>query len=245
MTHFRFLVPTLPLKIALLVWISARCSLNHIALSIGTPALVLTSAILMPQQDGSNPNYTHAATDPKPLSLEGIKQGTAWSDLQSLLINANPPHSRDENDLKPFINTLVAQYGSLSIKGMCVATYQAGYFPWMLRQHFSPSEIYIVDTAGLNNRSMAFRKGPRNATGLEDSLRIDLLIQNENRDLISSCHGKLPDMVYVFRTSDEEAKNYTSAGYSLAWRRPEAVVFMKNEMFNLWKARLPLDTPLQ
>lgn len=235
MTHFRFLVPTLPLKTALFVWITAHSATRNISLSIGGPALLLALVALIPGQKGVNPNYAHTSTHPKAISLESINPRTAGRDLQDAMIDATPPHSRDKEDLEPFIEYLAASYASKPIKPLCFATYQFGYFPWLFRQTFSPPEIYLVDTIGLNNRSMALRKGPRNSIGLEDGTRIDRLIQNRDPDLIAACHGKLPDIVYTLGTSEEEAENYRASGYLLVWRRPEAVVYMQKELFHSWK----------
>lgn len=242
MTHFRFLVPTLPLKIALILWLCARYATQKSSYSVGASAFLIGLIALTPEQNGVNPNYSHTSTEPKPISLENINPGTAGSDFQSAMIDATPPHSRDNRDLKPFIDHLAVKYSSSPIKSICVATYQAGYFPWLLRQRFSPAEIYLVDTIGLNNRSMALRAGSRNSIGLEDGMRIDRLIHNRNGALIEACHGKLPDLVYTLGTSNEEAENYRVSGYFLAWRRPEAVVYMKEELFHLWKAEALLST---
>lgn len=246
MTHFRFLVPTLPLKIALLVWITAHCATRNILFSIGGPALLLAFVAVIPGQKGVNPNYAYASTNPKPISFEKINPSTAGTDLQSLMIDATPPHSRDQKDLKPFIDLLATKYPSKFIQPICVATYQAGYFPWLLRQKFTPFEIHIVDTIGLNNRSMALREGSRNSLGLENGTRIDRLIQQQDRHLVAACGGKLPDMIYTLSTITEETDNYHASGYLLIWRRPEAVIYVKQELFDWLRTNnsSPLLSPL-
>jgi hypothetical protein len=227
MSHFRFLVVTLPLKAILFSYMGERF-LEGTRVRIPVIFIVFSGLALLPSQSGQHPVF-HAFSQPKPIQLADIPI-FSLHDLQSQMIFASAPHSRDERDLRPFIENELPKFVGKGKKPLCIATYQGGYFPYLLRQYFSSKEVYIVDCLGLINRSMALRQGFHTPIGLGDGTHIDKLIMRHDPDLFALCGGERPDLVYSLYVTPIQLQNFFRAGYQLIWSRPEAVVLKRDDL---------------
>lgn len=223
MGYYRFLAPTLPIKILLLVWaVAYLCKPGRAAHVTATVVVVLLSlAGLQLTQSGKNPNYPGAVADPNPLWR--IAEISNLQEMQRRIILASPPHARDERNLRPFITSVLPRMLQQG-RPLCIATYQAGYFPWMMRETMGAEAVRIADTLGLSNRIVAQRPGRRDSLGLRDGFSIDLLIHDREPTLLALCRG-VPDLVYVLHAPVSMRANMARMGYRLVWDRPGAVVF--------------------
>jgi hypothetical protein len=226
MTHYRFLVPTLPIKAALFGWLAGYVSSTNTRRHF---LLLATAAGLFefPSQAGNNPNFGFLS-QPTAVELRQVEFSSLGA-LQRQMILANQPHRRDESGIRPFIEEEMASYVRTASRPLCLATYQMGYFPWLLRQRFGPNEVYLVDTLGLNNRSMAMRPSGKNSLGLVDGTRIDSLVARQDQQLTKACGSRLPDLVYMLFATRAQDESLTSAGYQLIWHRDGAVVYVRRQ----------------
>ncbi len=222
MTQFRFVVTTIPLKAILLSSLLGSRRFYPSTRKIAVIPYFLAICIL-PWQSGENPNIP-IPSEPDPIALRDIDL-TSLSGLQAQIINSSQINRRDSNSIKLFIETKLGSIVDRSHDRICFATYQAGYFPWILRDHFSADQIYIVDTLGLNNRLIAKREAAKSPIGVVDGLRIDDLIIKKNKELFSLCGGKKPDLIYLLKESDAVIDRYISEGYKVIWKDPGAIVF--------------------
>lgn len=224
MTHYRFLVPTIPLKAVILAYLAGRFLVTT-RLQVCGLGVMACGVVLLPGQDGSNPNFRFFS-QPTSVALMDLA-AHSLSKLQEQMIMANQPHRRDELGIRPFIETQLEAFVPAAGSTLCLATYQSGYFPWLLRTRFDVQQIYVVDTFGLNNRRMALRYGAKDSLGLIDGQRIDLLVMQGNSELIEVCGAKLPDLIYMLFATRAEDRNLVAAGYQLIWQREGAVVYAR------------------
>lgn len=229
MSHYRFLAPTLPLKVVLLTWIVGKgySYFNNSDRPVSRFIIYSFIALAMLQmfQAVRNPNYTENLITPNLIwpILPMAGQKFSLGQLQQQLILANPPHARDEINLRPFVANHLPTL-LRSDRPLCIATYQAGYFPWMVRETLGPERIRIADTLGLNDRISSIRPGPRDSLGIVDGFNIDLLIEQREPTLMTLCQG-FPDLVYVLNASSSMRERMFALGYKLVWDKPGAVVF--------------------
>jgi hypothetical protein len=220
MSYYRFLAPTLPLKIILLIWAVARCCPRGRSAFLATVAL---SLLVVGQlfQSGRNPNYPDFVAEPA--WLWPLPATVDLAQLQRMILLASPAHARDERELRPFVATSLPALLPAG-RPLCIATYQVGYFPWMVRERLGPGQVRIADTLGLNDRIAARRPGPRNPFGVLDGFAIDRLLQAGEPTLFRLCGGQ-PDLVYVLQAPPVMRANMAALGYRLVWDRPGAVIF--------------------
>lgn len=222
MTHFRFAVTTIPLKAILLAVLIATMDFSRLVLRMAMIPYVLAIAIL-PWQCGDNPNYP-IPSNSRPTPLSTLNLGSL-SGLQAQMIESSQIYRRDSTSIKLFVETRLKPIVDHLGGKVCFATYQAGYFPWVLRDRFSPEQVYVIDTMGLNNRLMAKRSTAKSSVGVIDGARIDILVKDQNKELFSLCGGKKPDLIYILWANDEVIQKYIEEGYSVIWKDAGAVVF--------------------
>ncbi len=189
----------------------------------GVPGHLALSLLVVGQlfQSGRNPNYPDFVAEPA--WLWPLPATADLAQLQRIILLASPAHARDERELRPFVATSLPALLPAG-RPLCIATYQVGYFPWMVRESFGPGQVRIADTLGLNDRIAARRSGPRNPFGVLDGFAIDRLLQAGEPTLFRLCAGQ-PDLVYVLQAPPAMRANMTALGYRLVWDRPGAVIF--------------------
>jgi hypothetical protein len=223
MTHYRLLVPALPLKL-----LASFCGVMYLPsplkLRLALTGVICLSFTLLHTQSGLNPNYPYLSTaTPVPWATVRLDNMNA---LQTQMENSSQPHRRDIENLLPFIETqlqpLLASHGPL-----CIVSYQMGFFPWKLRQHFTPEQILIVDTMGLNNRLISSIPGPRDSLGLQEGSHIDQMLLKHPDTLSRLCEGRAPELVYQITANPKEIFNMAQMGYHPIWEKPNAVIFSR------------------
>lgn len=223
MEYSRFIAPITPeLNILLLLSILELCNrLQATPRAIAATSVILLSTSLAQLGTWKNPEIKNCArplTMDKPYSLTTISEHT---------IAGNCAHGRDIANLKPFIDHELPRILQTDHSPLIVASYQAGFFPYFLRQRFAPNEVIFIDTVGLTDGVTARLPGKRTARGLTAGGRIDLALRGEAGALSEYLKAWPPSLIYVLDAGPEMRENLSFLGYQPILDKPGTVIFYK------------------
>jgi hypothetical protein len=233
MEYFRFLVPTIPLKILLLVN-ATTVALNRLALRGALPlrtetlqwvivfficAAAASQQTYAPIIAGDDLNCAAPLTDVNVSQLTPIL-------IEEQLISHNCTQARDEVAILPFIREELPSYVR-RVGQVRIASSQAGYVPYHIREYFSPQSVFFIDTLGLATRNIAQIDARKSVYGVHDGDEIDQILAGHAGKLSASVLRMKPNMVYLLGATPERRENFKKLGYTLVWDRPNAAVFFK------------------
>lgn len=224
MEYFRFEVAVIPLQNVLVFRMISAMSRNLPQIVVRKGILVSVFVLLSFTQIGRAGNL-YAGNCAKPLGKEVWAAGI--DGISQHLILGNCAHSRDWNAIKPFIDKKLPELLSESGGHLTVASYQAGFFPYFLRQKYSSNEIWFIDTMGLNDIAIARLPGRKSNTGHFDGTRIDLALAGKSGALSEFLEKQPPNMVYLLSADNDVRENFSALGYRVVWDEPGAVVFFR------------------
>lgn len=222
MEYHRFLVPTLGLKMLLLVMLGEKL---HAMLASHSRRLAWTSAvIILFLAVASELRYRSPQDCSTRLSIDFL--GKFLDHPNDTTINLNCAHQRDGYAIRPFIDRELPKY--LAQKGhLTIVTYQGGYFPYFLREKFSPRDITLVDTTGLLNLEIARVEGEKIPTGNKYLDDIPAILSGEVPGLSERVSRYQPNMIYMLGDSETHQARLKAIGFDRILQAPGAVVYLK------------------
>lgn len=230
MEYYRFMVPTMPLKILLLVN-SIAGLLTRLTIKNGTP----TTAAALPVGVvllcvGAAFQQTFVPASPgncaSPLSSGGLS-ALSLTAIENELIQHNCALGRDQEAVLPFIRNELPRYVQ-RVGQVRVASVQAGYFPYQIREEFSSDKVFFIDTLGLATREVALTAGTKARIGIADGRHLDKVLAGKAGRVSDVVLGMHPNMVYLIRATPDVCGSLAKLGYALVWNRPHALVFFKD-----------------
>lgn len=225
MEYSRFIVPIIP-TLNVLVLLAILKLGNHLRRSpqfVTTTSVLLSITCLTQIATWKNIDIKNCAS---PLSLHQL---SSLELLSRHTIAGNCAHGRDLANLKPFIDQELPLIRQAHPSPLIVASYQAGFFPYFIRQRFTPEEVLFIDTVGLTDGVTAQLPGKRTARGLTAGGRIDLALRGESGALSEYLQTRPPALVYVLDADTDMRRNFAGLGYRIVLDKPGAVVFHKPE----------------
>lgn len=239
MEYYRFLAPTVPLKnvllavLALPLWTGVVVGRGRQILGGVLVAVFVLAQQWMPSRTPLTVNKN--CSSPLPLGqprlvLENLFTGATW---------LNCAHRRDNFSVVPFVREELRKYVPPD-RPLTVVTYQAGYFPYLVRKYFGPDEVYFLGTPGLINRRIAVLPVPKDFLGLKGASRPDWILAGKAGPLSEAIDPEGPVLVYVLHANPVEARNYEAMGFRRVWSGAGADVFYienRTPLFGAGKAR--------
>ncbi|MDG4550142.1 MAG: hypothetical protein P9F19_12200 [Candidatus Contendobacter sp.] len=224
MEYHRFLVPTLALKMLLLVMLGEKL-LALTPPSYRRPAS-FAAAILLVLVVAGEWRYRAPQDCSTRLTLDFF---TKFLDHPNdATIGLNCAHQRDGYAIRPFIDQELSKY--LAQQGhLTIVTYQGGYFPYFLRERFSPREITLVDTTGLLNLEIAKVEGEKIPTGNKYLDDIPAILGGEVPGLSERVLRYRPNMIYMLADSEAGQAKLKAIGFERIHQAPGGVVYLKTD----------------
>jgi len=245
MGFYRFLAPTIPLKNIVLFalvfrltdatnqWFTRLATVianSDVMKAIARPGLAI---VIVTQQLATGVTYAWIPAGNCSKRLSEMNRFTSIEEMNLAVMELNCAYRRDITDLQPFIdgelNRYLAKYGRI-----VVISYQAGYFPSMLRQRYTTEQVYFIDSMGLSDKALAILPGEKNFLGNADGYRIDRVLRGEAGQLSTAVLAHHPNMVYMLQASRLERDNLVELGFDVVWDRPGAVIFFSKG--NIWRS---------
>ena len=222
MEYHRFLVPTLGLKMLLLVMLGEKlhamtpAPFRRLASFAATILLVLTIA--------SEWQYRSPRDCSARLTLEFWPEFLERPNDATIALNC--AHQRDSKGIRPFIAQELPRY--LAQQGhLTIVTYQGGYFPYFIREQFSPREITFVDTTGLLNLEIARVEGEKIPTGNKHLDDIPAILAGGIPGLSEQVARYHPNMIYLLGDNETEQARLKAIGFDRIYQAPGGVVYLK------------------
>lgn len=222
MEYHRFLVPTLGLKVLLLVIAGERL---YAMVSTRFPKPAMLAAVLFSSFTiASELSYRSPQDCSARFSSEILAKLLAHPNETTIGLNC--AHQRDNNAIRPFIEQELAKY--LAQKGtLTIATYQGGFFPYFVREKFSARDIYFVDTTGLLNLEIAKTGGEKIPTGNKHLDDIPAILSGAIPDLSERVSRYQPNMIYMLGDKETDRAQLATLGFARIYEAPGAVVYLK------------------
>ncbi len=222
MEYHRFMTPTLGLKILLLVMLAGKLHGLTFSHSRRLASASVTMILFLVMTDESR--YRSPLDCSTRLSSDFI--GKFLHHPNNATIGLNCAHQRDGYAIRSFIEQGLPQY--LAQKGhLTIVTYQGGYFPYFLREKFSPREITLVDTAGLLNLEIARVEGEKIPTGNKYLDDIPAILGGQVPGLSERVLRYHPNMIYMLGESETYQARLEAIGFDRIYQAPGAVVYLK------------------
>ncbi len=222
MEYHRFLAPTLALKTVLLIQTGATClTLPPVAARrwVATTALVILLLAVVDEWRYRSPQDCSTR-----LSLEVLPR--FFTHPNDATIELNCAHQRDRYAIHPFIDHELSRY--LAQQGhLTIVTYQGGYFPYFLREQFSPRDITLVDTTGLLNLEIARVEGEKISTGNKYLEDIPAILSGAVPGLSEQVSRYNPNMIYLLGDRDADQARLNAIGFERIHQAPGGVVYLK------------------
>ena len=222
MEYHRFMVPTLGLKILLLVILVEKLyslvSFHSHRLASVSMAIILSLIVVDELQYRSPQDYSTR------LSLHFFKE--FFQHPNDATIGLNYTHQRDTYAIRPFIEQNLSQYLAQN-SHLSIVTYQGGYFPYFLREKFSPREITLVDTTGLLNLEIARVKAEKIPHGNKNFDDIPAILNNQVPGLSEQVLRYHPNMIYILGEPETYLARFAAIGFDRIYQVPNAVVYLK------------------
>lgn len=222
MEYHRFLTPTLALKMLLLVMLGEK-------LHAPTPApfrwlASLAATVLLVLGVASEWRYRSPQDCSTRLTLDFLAKFRDRPNDATIALNC--AHQRDGYAIRPFIDRELPKY--LAQQGhLTIVTYQGGYFPYFLRERFSPQEITLVDTTGLLNLEIAKVEGEKVPTGNKYLDDIPAILGGEVPGLSERVSRYQPNMIYMLADSETGQAKLKAIGFERIHQAPGGVVYLK------------------
>ncbi len=222
MEYHRFLAPTLALKTLLLVMLGEKLydltplpSRRWVALA----TVVLLALVIASEWRYRSPQDCSTRLTPDFFAKLLDRPNDA-------VIALNCAHQRDGYAIRPFIDQELPKY--LAQQGhLTIVTYQGGYFPYFLRERFSPREITLVDTTGLLNLEIAKVEGEKIPTGNKYLDDIPAILGGEVPGLSERVARYRPNMIYMLSDSEAGQARLKAIGFERIHQAPGGVVYLK------------------
>ena len=180
------------------------------------------------QQDNHEVQGFHNCSEKMDLSkLRSLAMDTFRLDHQLMLTNCAT--NRDWIGVLPFIQEeLPGLYESLDQK-ITIATFQMGFFPYFIKQVHPTMNIEFIDTVGLGDSQIARMDLPKASFGVRDGVNIVSIFTGKSGELSQYVLDRNPNMIYVLDATDMRRKALARLGWSTAWDKPGAVIFIKSQ----------------
>lgn len=225
MEYHRFLAPTLALKMLLLIMLGEK-------LQAMTPVPFrqlssLAAIILLVLAIAGEWQYRSPRDCSTRLTFDFLPEFLGSPNDTTIALNC--AHRRDGNAIRPFIDRELPRY--LVQQGhLTIITYQGGYFPYFIREQFSPRDIRFVDTTGLLNLEIAKVEGEKIPTGNKHLDDIPAILSGEVPGLSERVSRYQPNMIYMLGDSETHQARLKAIGFDRIFQAPGAVVYLKTRM---------------
>jgi hypothetical protein len=222
MEYHRFVTPTLTLKMLLLIMLGEKLQammpapFRQLASLAATILLVLT---IVGEWQYRSPRdcSTRLTFDLLPKFLDRPNDAA---------IALNCAHRRDGDAIRPFIDRELPRY--LAQQGhLRIVTYQGGYFPYFIREQFSPHDITFIDTTGLLNLEIAMVEGEKIPTGNKYLDDIPAILDGGVPELSEKVSRYNPNMIYMLGDSETGQARLKAIGFEKIYQAPGAVIYLK------------------
>lgn len=227
MEYFRFEVVIIPLQ-NILVFRMVGKTVKHVIKAdrqmILRQEIFLSIMLLSFLQIGRAGNL-YAGNNAKPLQEKVWVKGIDC--ICRYLILGNGAYSRDWIELKPFLDNKLPELLRESGGHIIAASPQAGFFPYFLRQKYSPAKVWFIDSMGLTDLSVASLPGSKSNVGNFDGNRIDLALEGKSGALSKYLEKHPPNLVYLLSADEVIRNNFSALGYRIVWDEHNAVVFFR------------------
>lgn len=224
MEYHRFLVPTLPLKMLLLVMLGEQ--LHALPPTASRRWASLAATILLVLIVASE--WCYRSPQDCSTRLTGDFFAKFRDYPNDATIGLNCAHQRDGYAIRPFIDQELPKY--LAQQGhLTIVTYQGGYFPYFLRENFSPQVITLVDTAGLLNLEIAKVGGEKIPTGNKYLDDIPAILGGEVPGLSERVSRYHPNMIYMLGDRETDPARLKAIGFEKIHQVPGGVVYLKTD----------------
>ena len=229
MSEFRFSTRTLELKLAAAGVMACQQEWFH-RLQHGTAvawtALLISLIVWASSASGIVVGQRGITAKPPGIRADWLGLLTRGPDS---LVDWNEASRRDAEGIGSYMKTDVwrTRLGRARNEGRPIvfASYQAGYFPRLLRLESDNTAVFI-DLAGLTDYRLAVpRDQPRTALGLHAGL-IDWARSFRDRTgPVGAAGSCVPELVYVLGADRQQLGLMAEAGYTVEWRNASAVIF--------------------
>ncbi len=222
MEYYRFLAPTLGLKMLLLVMLGEKLHVLTPSHSRRLASVSVSIILFLVMADESQ--YRSPQDCSTRLNINFFEHFFAHPNNASIALNC--AHQRDNDAIRPFIEQELPKY--LAQQGhLTIVTYQGGYFPYFLREKFSPQEISFVDTTGLLNLEIAKIDGEKIPTGNKYLDDIPAILSGEIPRLSERISRYQPNMIYILGERETDQAKLKAIGFDKIYQAPGAVVYLK------------------
>ncbi len=222
MEYHRFLVPALALKMLLLVMLGEKLLALTPASRRRPTSFAATVLLVLVVAD----EWRHRAPQDCSTRLTVNFFAKFQDRPNDATIGLNCAHQRDGYAIRPFIDHELSNY--LAQQGhLTIVTYQGGYFPYFLRERFSPREITLVDTTGLLNLEIAKVEGEKIPTGNKYLDDIPAILGGEVPGLSERVLRYHPNMIYMLADSEAGQARLKAIGFERVHQAPGGVVYLK------------------
>ncbi|HAS52034.1 MAG TPA: hypothetical protein DCS21_09965 [Gammaproteobacteria bacterium] len=225
MEYHRFLTPTLALKMLLLIMLVEKlqamtpASFRRLA-SLAATILLALSIVGEWQYRSPRDCSTRFTIDLWPKFLDRPNDAA---------IALNCAHRRDDDAIRPFIDRELPHY--LAQQGhLRIVTYQGGYFPYFIREQFSPRDITFVDTTGLLNLDIAMVEGENIPTGNKYLDDIPAILDGGVPGLSEKVSRYNPNMIYMLGDNETSQARLKAIGFEKIHQVPSAVIYLKTRV---------------
>ena len=222
MEYHRFMTPTLGLKILLLVMLAEK--LHGLAFSHSRRLASVSVAMILFLVMADELRYRAPQDCSTRLSFGFFENFLDHPNKATIGLNC--AHQRDGYAIRPFIEQELPKY--LAQKShLTIVTYQGGYFPYFLRERFSPREITLVDTTGLLNLEIAKVEGEKIPTGNKYLDDIPAILSGKVPGLSERVSRYRPNMIYMLADKETDQAKLETIGFDKVHQAPGAVVYLK------------------
>jgi hypothetical protein len=232
MEYYRFWAPTIILQNCLVLYL-AQWAWNRVKSRydkhtvLGTLAVISILLLTAEQQRDRGLNELWAPNiqgQSKPLSTDFFSTSLADYGRKTLLLNGSS--SRDLEALLPFIRDHLPRYLRRD-RPLRVVSYQAGFFPFMLRKYYSPDQILFFDLVGLATLDVARLDVPKNFIGVVWGTDMQKVFSGHAGALSDYVAKINPDMIYVFSGDMAMRDYFASIGFEVIYEHPQALVLSR------------------
>jgi hypothetical protein len=222
MEYHRFLAPTLALKTVLLIQLGVKFLTLIPAATRQWATIATTLMLLLTVVDEWR--YQSPQDCSTRLSIDVLNK--LYDRPNDATIGLNCAHQRDGYAIRPFIDQELSRH--LGQQGhLTIVTYQGGYFPYFLREQFSPHDITLVDTTGLLNLEIARVEGEKIPTGNKYLDDIPAILGGEVPGLSEPVLRYQPNMIYLLGDNDADQVRFKAMGFERIHQAPGAVIYLK------------------
>ncbi len=229
MEYSRFLVPTIALKVVLIVHllVGLRDKLelrSEISGKIAMPIVVILMVFSSAYQQVycQRMEYNSCWTPITSFTWEK----SLLASLEREIIAHNCLQNMDAVDMLPFIREGLTKYATIAGQVRLLSS-QAGFVPYHIREVLSAKQFYFIDSHGLASREIAVVSAAKRSDGLVGGDRMDYVLSGRAGTLSRVVLNLKPNMVYERQVSDDCRRALEAMGFRVIWERPQAIVFFR------------------